>query len=170
MSEFMLIDAKAPATMESVVEAITRLSTFGEAEILELVSAGKLKSLFPFRTLGNHPLPADFADEEDLVEASAIPLTSKQRRALIKSSVPAAEVATSELEPVKMTEVGTKLDLARAYIDMGDPHGALSILEEVIREELAGPNRESSKKALPAGRLSDKTPSTLRKRDRSTSE
>jgi pilus assembly protein FimV len=31
-------------------------------------------------------------------------------------------------------EVGTKLDLARAYIDMGDPEGARSILEEVLKE------------------------------------
>ena len=33
-----------------------------------------------------------------------------------------------------MSEVGTKLDLARAYIDMGDPDGARSILEEVLQE------------------------------------
>jgi pilus assembly protein FimV len=33
-----------------------------------------------------------------------------------------------------MTEVGTKLDLARAYVDMGDPGGARSILEEVLNE------------------------------------
>ncbi|MFP3873300.1 MAG: FimV/HubP family polar landmark protein [Thiohalophilus sp.] len=31
-------------------------------------------------------------------------------------------------------EVGTKLDLARAYIDMGDPDGARSILDEVLDE------------------------------------
>ena len=31
-------------------------------------------------------------------------------------------------------EVGTKLDLARAYIDMGDPEGARSILDEVMTE------------------------------------
>lgn len=31
-------------------------------------------------------------------------------------------------------EVSTKLDLARAYIDMGDPDGARSILEEVLNE------------------------------------
>ncbi len=31
-------------------------------------------------------------------------------------------------------EVGTKLDLARAYIDMGDPEGARSILDEVVEE------------------------------------
>lgn len=33
-----------------------------------------------------------------------------------------------------MTEVGTKLDLARAYVDMGDPAGARSILDEVLEE------------------------------------
>ena len=38
------------------------------------------------------------------------------------------------LEARTMTEVGTKLDLARAYVDMGDPGGARSILEEVLDE------------------------------------
>ena len=31
-------------------------------------------------------------------------------------------------------EVTTKLDLARAYLDMGDPEGARSILGEVMEE------------------------------------
>jgi pilus assembly protein FimV len=50
--------------------------------------------------------------------------------------------ATGELErldtkvagDITMSEVGTKLDLARAYVDMGDPEGARSILEEVLKE------------------------------------
>jgi pilus assembly protein FimV len=46
----------------------------------------------------------------------------------------AGDVGLSELEPVTMSEVGTKLDLARAYMDMGDPDGARSILEEVMSE------------------------------------
>ncbi len=33
-----------------------------------------------------------------------------------------------------MTAVGTKLDLARAYVDMGEPVGAKNILEEVLEE------------------------------------
>ncbi len=37
-------------------------------------------------------------------------------------------------EDPTMTEVGTKLDLARAYADMGDPDGARSILNEVLEE------------------------------------
>lgn len=37
-------------------------------------------------------------------------------------------------ELADMDEISTKLDLARAYIDMGDPDGARSILDEVIEE------------------------------------
>ena len=51
-----------------------------------------------------------------------------------------------------LTEVGTKLDLARAYIDMGDPEGARSILEEVLGEGDPGQRREAQTliDALPA--------------------
>src|SRR5690606_6143096 len=47
------------------------------------------------------------------------------------------------LDAQTMTEVGTKLDLARAYIDMGDPEGARSILEEVLDEGDPGQRREA---------------------------
>ncbi len=50
---------------------------------------------------------------------------------------------TEELPPVTMSEVGTKLDLARAYIDMGDPDGAKSILEEVLAEGDDGQKSEA---------------------------
>jgi FimV-like protein len=40
-----------------------------------------------------------------------------------------------DIEPITMTDVGTKLDLARAYLDAGDPEGARSILEEVLQVE-----------------------------------
>jgi pilus assembly protein FimV len=39
--------------------------------------------------------------------------------------------------------VGTKLDLARAYIDMGDPDGAKSILGEVMEEGTAQQKQEA---------------------------
>ncbi len=51
----------------------------------------------------------------------------------------------SELEPVTMSEVGTKLDLARAYVDMGDPDGARSILEEVLKEGSASQREEAQR-------------------------
>jgi len=56
-----------------------------------------------------------------------------------------------EMEPVTMSEVGTKLDLARAYMDMGDPEGARSILEEVVQEGSTSQKQEASRliEALP---------------------
>jgi pilus assembly protein FimV len=51
-----------------------------------------------------------------------------------------------------MTEVGTKLDLARAYVDMGDPAGAKSILEEVLDEGDEGQKQQAQQiiDSLPA--------------------
>jgi pilus assembly protein FimV len=51
----------------------------------------------------------------------------------------------SDLEPVTMSEVGTKLDLARAYVDMGDPDGARSILEEVLKEGSSSQRQEAQR-------------------------
>jgi pilus assembly protein FimV len=50
-----------------------------------------------------------------------------------------------ELEPVTLSEVGTKLDLARAYMDMGDPDGARSILQEVLTEGSASQKVEAQR-------------------------
>jgi pilus assembly protein FimV len=48
-------------------------------------------------------------------------------------------------EAATMSEVGTKLDLARAYIDMGDPEGARSILDEVLHEGNASQKQEAQR-------------------------
>lgn len=56
---------------------------------------------------------------------------------------PTGTEEVSPLDPQTMTEVGTKLDLARAYIDMGDPEGARSILEEVLDEGDPSQRREA---------------------------
>jgi pilus assembly protein FimV len=56
-----------------------------------------------------------------------------------------ADESIQELEPVTMSEVGTKLDLARAYMDMGDPEGARSILEEVVQEGSASQKQEAQR-------------------------
>jgi pilus assembly protein FimV len=59
--------------------------------------------------------------------------------------------ALPEFEPVTMSEVGTKLDLARAYMDMGDPEGARNILDEVVQEGSASQKQEAQRliQALP---------------------
>jgi pilus assembly protein FimV len=55
----------------------------------------------------------------------------------------AGDLAATEAEPATMSEVGTKLDLARAYMDMGDPEGARSILQEVLAEGSASQKTEA---------------------------
>ncbi len=47
---------------------------------------------------------------------------------------PARAAASGETAPVAWDETATKLDLAKAYIDMGDAEGARSILDEVLSE------------------------------------
>ena len=71
----------------------------------------------------------------------AIGATAKTRTDMHKSD----DMALPELEPVTMSEVGTKLDLARAYMDMGDPEGARSILEEVVQEGSASQKQEAQR-------------------------
>jgi len=55
------------------------------------------------------------------------------------------DLALPDLEPVTMSEVGTKLDLARAYMDMGDPDGARNILDEVLTEGSAAQKQEAQR-------------------------
>jgi pilus assembly protein FimV len=68
-------------------------------------------------------------------------VSSTARTAKLKAD----ELSQPELEPVTMSEVGTKLDLARAYMDMGDPEGARSILEEVVQEGSASQKQEAQR-------------------------
>jgi len=41
--------------------------------------------------------------------------------------------------------ISTRLDLARAYLDMGDPEGARSMLDEVLTEGNAAQKEEARK-------------------------
>ncbi|HEX9139933.1 MAG TPA: FimV/HubP family polar landmark protein [Steroidobacteraceae bacterium] len=53
------------------------------------------------------------------------------------------DMVLPDLEPATLSEVGTKLDLARAYMDMGDPDGARNILEEVLSEGSVSQKQEA---------------------------
>jgi len=90
-----------------------------------------------------------FEDSMSPSEASTNKLQAITSRTI--SKVATEEVPMPELEPVTMSEVGTKLDLARAYMDMGDPEGARSILEEVVNEGSASQKQEAQRliEALP---------------------
>ncbi|MGI9237791.1 MAG: FimV/HubP family polar landmark protein [Woeseiaceae bacterium] len=87
----------------------------------------------------------------DTIEQLRDDSTVEQPRPSISGQT--AEVPTMSLGPEEMsddlhdartmTEVGTKLDLARAYVDMGDPAGARSILEEVLDEGDEGQRQQA---------------------------
>jgi FimV-like protein len=51
--------------------------------------------------------------------------------------------AEPALEPVTTSEVRTKLDLARQYLDMGDPDSARHMLDEVLKEGDAAQREEA---------------------------
>jgi pilus assembly protein FimV len=70
------------------------------------------------------------ADDDATMMAPA--LEPGERRSFGASSFDEGD--TREMAPPEINEIGTKLDLARAYIDMGDAEGARSILGEVVEE------------------------------------
>ena len=78
-------------------------------------------------------MPRDEATVEQPRPAVPGPAEGQDQGAATMSLAP--EDMSDDLNEARtMTEVGTKLDLARAYVDMGDPQGARSILEEVLDE------------------------------------
>jgi len=84
------------------------------------------------------------ADEIDLdVGAPTADGTYPPPRRKAGAGAAGAEEALPDLEPVTLSEVGTKLDLARAYMDMGDPEGARSILSEVLTEGSVSQKQEA---------------------------
>jgi pilus assembly protein FimV len=92
----------------------------------------------------NRKVDLDVGEALNGSEAAAtnkLKTVTTQRTTKIKTQ----ELALPELEPVTMSEVGTKLDLARAYMDMGDPEGARSILEEVVSEGSASQKQEAQR-------------------------
>ena len=74
--------------------------------------------------------------------ADALPRSDQTARFQVPDDMGGVDFVIGE-EAATMSEVGTKLDLARAYIDMGDPEGARSILEEVLKEGNASQKQEA---------------------------
>jgi pilus assembly protein FimV len=75
------------------------------------------------------PLQTEETPPEAVVEAVPEPEPSMER---VTEEVPAAD----RVDDIYVGEdaIGTKLDLAKAYLDMGDPEGARSMLDEVMTE------------------------------------
>ena len=119
MIEFF--DPKGPATLESVLRAVTMLSQHSEAELAEKISRGQLSSLFPFRPRETL-VPDDFEDDGNVREASAMPSDEEGYAALVRSSMPPPRSA-AQIEAAARTLGVRKADLERA-LQVMDPGGA----------------------------------------------
>ena len=126
-------DIEATASMKSPTELDV---DFGDLEEPQAESNDTIRQRSPADSESGQFSSDVFADRTGDTASIDLdvgdPLVGEDRSPTNKQ--PVTEMELSELEPVTMSEVGTKLDLARAYMDMGDPDGARSILEEVVHE------------------------------------
>ena len=81
------------------------------------------------------------ADNSNLLEPDTDADTDSDFDSETDSTFDAAETGEDPYESAD--EVGTKLDLARAYLDMGDEEGATSILAEVLAEGSVAQKQEA---------------------------
>jgi pilus assembly protein FimV len=73
--------------------------------------------------------------------------TTEQAETIVTPSVGAGQDLGQELDISANEEVATKLDLAKAYEEMGDLEGARELLQEVLKEGDAG-QRETAQALL----------------------
>ncbi|MGE5623964.1 MAG: FimV/HubP family polar landmark protein [Bacillota bacterium] len=127
-------EAKKAPTMGT--DEPTVATDFGTDSQVEFDKA--LNDLASFVNTNVPPQPADMDTSETHDKTLAI-RPPKPEGAAAEPMAAAAEPAGGG----SISEIGTKLDLARAYIDMGDPDGAKSILEEVVAEGNAQQKQEA---------------------------
>jgi pilus assembly protein FimV len=70
---------------------------------------------------------------------------AKQKPAAARGDSQTDPVADSELVAATANEIHTKLDLARQFLDMGDPESARYMLDEVLDEGDAAQKQEAKR-------------------------
>jgi len=104
-----------------------------EAENLtELVEQSEAEAL-DFNPFAEVPATSDFQSAPELPAEPDVSSGGMPEAEPELESVPAV-TAESVIDPELQEEVNTKLDLARAYMEMGDREGAREILQEVLGE------------------------------------
>ena len=103
--------------------------------------AAELPANFDLADFEEQPAPKRESDEEF---AARLQEASRQFDAETTKGPAAEEESLDDFDFLSgEDETATKLDLARAYIDMGDPEGARDILDEVLAEGNAGQQQEA---------------------------
>ena len=137
--------ATAPQNFETASMPAFDASDFdlGETELPAPATAPSADTSFSFDLppLEEPPQVIASKSEESFEPA---PLPEFDMPAISTVEVPAAEVPDDEFFAGE-DAIGTKLDLAKAYLDMGDPDGARSMLEEVLAEGAPSQQDEARK-------------------------
>ncbi|MDH3374590.1 MAG: hypothetical protein OEM85_14590 [Gammaproteobacteria bacterium] len=130
-------------------EALPKEAFTGDASLDETGELPAVASTDVDLDLDDLTAALQVSDAGDTVEQMRDDATVEQPRPVVSDE----DVVTVAMGPDElsddlsdartMTEVGTKLDLARAYVDMGDPAGARSILEEVLDEGDQGQRQQA---------------------------
>ncbi|WDM58068.1 LysM peptidoglycan-binding domain-containing protein [Pseudomonas sp. NEEL19] len=138
--------AAAPAADTAAGDVAAELAAFDSVPEFDPVSEFDLPSDFDLSLSLEDDSPADksFASELDDVNAELDKLSQSLEAPSLEPHFTSEDAAAQpEPEPLDdldfdffsgSDEVATKLDLARAYIDMGDSQGARDILDEVVKD------------------------------------
>jgi pilus assembly protein FimV len=118
-----------PATEQ---EAPQPAASADESIVIESAPAPEQESHLDFDfDIGSELMPAAMEEKSPApmpeLDLSGISLD-------LEEAAPSTIAATSGESEDGLAEVATKLDLARAYVEMGDKDGAREILEEVLKE------------------------------------
>lgn len=123
------LELGAPA---AEAEAAQEVQAAAEEEELPDLDIGALD--FAAEEPEQESVAAEAAGPADLgMELSDLEMTMEQAQDAMSDEAIDIQAPMSESEELS-AEVNTKLDLARAYIEMGDKEGAREILEEVLKE------------------------------------
>ena len=144
----------APGTEDEMAEAGGKLDMPDFSVGEEAASAGEEIESIELAALPVEESPLDFdfnLDQEETpapteAKGAAAPDLDLSGISLDMSEPDSAKAAPADFpEDFGSQEVSTKLDLARAYVDMGDAEGARDILQEVLKEGATEQQEEARK-------------------------
>lgn len=121
-----------------------------EAAAPELIEAAPAEPVAEAPVLEEVPL-----EFEPAMDFESVEVTAPEVPAVVEPPEPvggeSALAEAGEIDPALREEVNTKLDLAKAYLEMGDREGAREILQEVLNEGDGAQKAEADKLLAEAG-------------------
>lgn len=87
MKESTSIDQSTAAALEALVEAIANVSTLDDETIRAIFTSDEFQRIFQSNRASANNIP-DFESDDEVIEASALPLSKREHLELIRASIP----------------------------------------------------------------------------------